>query len=413
MERRKSTQPLAAMKSHRLPKIVWLLGLVSLCMDFSSEMIHAYLPVFIRDVLGASVITLGLIEGIAEGTASISKVFSGVLSDWFGRRKPLVVLGYGLAALSKPLFPLARSAEWVLLARFADRIGKGIRGAPRDALIADVTPADIRGAAFGLRQSLDTAGALLGPLAAIGLMWLLAGDIRRVFWIATIPAIVAVAMLVIGIEEPSEHEGAKEKSRVPSWSEVRKFSPAFWFVVLIGAVFTMARFSEAFLVIRASDGGLRIEWIPLVLVVMNLVYVVSAYPAGWLSDRVGRMALLMLGLAVLAVADALLATTQHLNIVFVGIALWGLHLGITQGLFSALVADTAPADLRGSAFGVFNFVSGVVAVASSLLAGALWKYSGPSTTFFTGAAFSTLALAGLIAAWVGRPQTESQTGASN
>jgi MFS family permease len=391
------------MNPNRLPKIVWLLGVVSLCMDFSSEMIHAYLPVFIRDVLGASVVTLGLIEGIAEGTASISKVFSGVLSDWFGRRKPLVVLGYGLAALSKPLFPLARSAEWVLAARFADRIGKGIRGAPRDALIADVTPPEIRGAAFGLRQSLDTAGALLGPLAAIGLMWLLADDIRRVFWIAAIPAFVAVAVLAFGIEEPSQHEGAKEKSRVPGWSELRTFSPAFWFVVVIGAAFTMARFSEAFLVIRASDAGLKMGWIPLVLVVMNFVYVLSAYPAGWLSDRVDRIWFLIVGLGVLIAADVLLATTTNLNVVFVGIALWGLHMGLTQGLFAALVADTAPTDLRGSAFGVFNFVSGVVAVGSSLLAGALWKFSGPATTFFTGAAFSTLALAGLVAAWVRRP----------
>jgi MFS family permease len=390
------------MKLNRLPKVVWLLGVVSLCMDFSSEMIHAYLPVFITNVLGASVVTLGLIEGIAEGTASISKVFSGVLSDWFGRRKPLVVLGYGLAALSKPLFPLARSAEWVLVARFADRIGKGIRGAPRDALIADVTPSKIRGAAFGLRQSLDTAGALLGPLAAIGLMWLLADDIRRVFWIAAIPAIVAVAVLAFGIEEPLQHESKKEKSRVPSWSEVRKFSRAFWFVVSVGAVVTMARFSEAFLVIRASDAGLSIGRIPLVFVVMNFTYVATAYPAGWLSDRVDRIWLMMVGSVVLIVADALLATATNMNFVFVGIALWGLHMGLTQGLFAALVADTAPDDLRGSAFGLFNFVSGVVAVGSSVLAGALWKFSGPSTTFFTGAAFSGLALLGLIAAWVRR-----------
>lgn len=405
------------MNSSRLPKIVWLLGLVSLCMDLSSEMIHAYLPVFIRDVLGASVITLGLIEGIAEGTASISKVFSGVLSDWFGRRKPLVVLGYALAALSKPLFPLARSAEMVLFARFADRIGKGIRGAPRDALIADVTPPDIRGAAFGLRQSLDTAGALVGPLVAIGLMKLLVGDpdvtLRQLFWIAAIPALAAVAVLATGLEEPARHEDNKQELRAPRWRELGTFSGAFWFVVVIGAVFTMARFSEAFLVIRASDTGLALQWIPLVFVVLNFTYVISAYPAGWLSDRVGRMGLLVLGLAVLIVADALLATSENRTNVLVGVALWGLHMGLTQGLFSALVADTAPAELRGSAFGVFNFVSGVAAVFSSVLAGALWKYSGPAATFLTGAGFSTLALAGLIVAWLRRPRLGARNGASN
>jgi MFS family permease len=395
------------MKAERIPRVVWLLGLVSLCMDFSSEMIHAYLPVFITSVLGASVVTLGVIEGIAEGTASISKVFSGVLSDWFGRRKPLVLLGYGLAALSKPLFPLARSAEWVLGARFADRIGKGIRGAPRDALIADVTPAEIRGAAFGLRQSLDTAGAILGPLAALGLMRLLNDNVRRVFWIAAIPAVVAVVALAFGIEEPTQHANKKETSRLPLRSEIGKFSGRFWFVVFIGAIFTMARFSEAFLVIRASATGLELEWIPLVLVVMNITYVVSAYPVGWVSDRVGRMGLLVLGLVVLIAADVLLATTQSLNVVLVGIGLWGLHLGLTQGVFSALVADTAPNELRGSAFGVFNFVSGVVAIFSSVLAGVLWKWGGHSTTFFSGAAFSALALIGLAAARVWRPARRS------
>jgi MFS family permease len=384
------------MKPKSIPRVVWLLGLVSLCMDTSSEMIHAYLPVFIRDVLGASVVTLGLIEGIAEGTASISKVFSGVLSDWFARRKPLVVLGYGLAALSKPLFPLAKSAEWVLVARFADRIGKGVRGAPRDALIADATPAGVRGAAYGLRQSLDTAGALLGPLAAIGLMELLSGDIRRVFWIAAVPALVAVVVLVVGVEEPARRADGNEPARAAHWREIKKFPLGYWIVVLIGAVFTMARFSEAFLVIRASDAGLSIEWVPLVLVVMNCTYVATAYPAGWLSDRVGRMSLLMLGLVVLIGADLVLATQRSLAAVFVGIGMWGLHMGLTQGLFSALVADTAPAELRGSGFGVFNFVSGVVAVGASVLAGALWKWAGPPATFFAGVAFSAIALAGLI-----------------
>lgn len=383
----------------RIPHVVWLLGLVSLCMDLSSEMIHAYLPVFIRDVLGASVVTLGMIEGIAEGTASISKVFSGVLSDRFSRRKPLVVLGYGLAALSKPFFALASSAEWVLFARFADRIGKGIRGAPRDALIADVTPGEVRGAAYGLRQTLDTAGALFGPLAAIWLFRLLGGDIRKLFWVAVLPAVAAVGLLAVGVGEPERHVGNEQKPTMPHRGKLRQFPIGFWVVVLVGALFTMARFSEAFLVIRTSDAGLSLEWIPLVLVLMNVTYVLSAYPAGWLSDRVGRIGLLVLGLFVIMGADILLATAASLSAIFLGIALWGLHLGLTQGLFAALIADTAPADLRGSGFGVFNFVSGIIAVFSSVLAGALWKWHGPAVTFYSGAVFSAFALAGLIWWW--------------
>jgi MFS family permease len=384
------------MEAKRIPRVVWLLGLVSLCMDLSSEMIHALLPVFLVSTLGASTVTLGLIEGVAEGTASIAKVFSGVLSDRFGRRKPLVVLGYGLAALSKPLFPLAQTAGWVLAARFADRIGKGIRGAPRDALIADATPADVRGAAYGLRQALDTAGALLGPLAAIGLMILLAGDIRKVFWVALLPALAAVAMLALGVEEPPRHVEKHSQLTVPHWSDLRRFPTRFWIVVAIGAVVTLARFSEAFLVLRASDAGLARDWIPLALVVMNLMYVISAYPAGWLSDRTGRIGLLMVGIAIIIAADLVLMAGSSLNVILLGIALWGLHMGLTQGLFAALVADTAPADLRGSAFGVFNFVSGVVAVFSSLLAGGLWEWRGPEVTFGAGAAFAVLALAALL-----------------
>lgn len=384
------------MKTSRLPRVVWLLGLVSLCMDLSSEMIHSLLPMFLKSELGVSLIVIGLIEGIAEGTASISKVFSGVLSDRFGRRKPLIVVGYGLAALSKPLFPLANSAGWVFVARFADRIGKGIRGAPRDALIADITPSESRGAAYGLRQALDTTGALLGPLVAIGLMMLLAGSYRKVFWLAAVPAIAAVAMLVLGVKEPERHIDRRERPKMPRWREVRQFPFEFWIVVAIGAVFTLARFSEAFLVVRASDAGLPRDWIPLALAVMNLTYVISAYPAGWLSDRVGRVKLLAIGLAIIIVADVVLATGSSLTVVLAGVALWGLHLGLTQGVFSALVADTVPADLRGGGFGAFNFVSGLVAIPASVLAGALWDWHGPWVTFTAGATFSAVALAALI-----------------
>ena len=380
----------------RIPRVIWILGLASLCMDLSSEMIHSLLPVFLVSVLGTGAETLGLIEGVAEATASIAKVFSGVWSDRLGRRKPLVIFGYGLAALAKPLFPLATSASAVLVARFADRLGKGIRGAPRDALVADVTPPELRGAAFGLRQALDTLGALLGPLVAILLMAALTGNIRAVFWIAAVPAWAAVALLALGIEEPAEHADGRPPRTLPHWRDLRIFGAAFWCVVVIGAVFTLARFSEAFLVLRAHDAGLSLVWTPLALVVMNLTYVASAYPAGKLSDRIGRVGLLALGLAVLIAADFVLALGHQLTTILLGIAFWGLHLGLTQGLLAAMVADTAPADLRGSAFGLFYLVSGVATLVASLLAGALWQSAGPPITFAAGATFSALALAGLV-----------------
>ncbi|MGI6419601.1 MAG: MFS transporter [Thermoguttaceae bacterium] len=376
--------------------MIWVLGWVSLCTDVSSEMIHALLPVFLVSVIGASTVALGLIEGVAEAAASITKVFSGVLSDRLGRRKPLAVAGYGLAALSKPLFPLATSAVWVFTARFVDRIGKGIRGAPRDALVADCSPPEVRGAAYGLRQSLDTAGALIGPLAAIALMTILANDVRAVFWIAVLPGVASVALLALGVEEPTRHIGDNSPRRLPHWRDVRSLGGAFWVVTAIGSVFTLARFSEAFLVLRANQAGLTLAWTPLALVVMNLAYVASAYPAGRLSDRAGRIRLLAAGLAVLIVSDVVLATGQQIAVIMLGIALWGLHLGLTQGLLAAMVADSAPEALRGSAFGMFHFAVGLATLLASLLAGALWQSYGPALTFAAGAVFSAVALAGLL-----------------
>ncbi|HEX8622978.1 MAG TPA: MFS transporter [Allosphingosinicella sp.] len=384
-----------------LPRSVIALGFVSLAMDLSSEMIHALLPLFMVGTLGLSVAAVGLIDGIAEATASITKVFSGWLSDRLGRRKPLILLGYGLAALSKPLFPLASGALPVLAARFADRIGKGIRGAPRDALIADVTPAPIRGRAFGLRQSMDTVGAFAGPLAAIALMALLASDIRAVFWIAAIPAAVAVLLVLFAVEEPPA--AADASARVPlSLADLKRLDRAYWGVVGVGLLFTLARFSEAFLILKASGEGLALWLAPTVLVVMNLVYSASAYPAGIASDRIGTRGLLLGSLAVLAAADLLLAFVPGLVAAFAAIALWGLHMGLSQGLLSRLVADRSPPPLRGSAFGLFNLATGLAMLAASVTAGLLWDDFGPSATFLAGAAFAAAAALALLAAGRGQ-----------
>jgi MFS family permease len=378
----------------RLPAAIWALGGVSLLMDVSSELIHSLLPVFMVTTLGMSVLTVGLIEGMAEGTSLIVKVFSGVLSDYMGRRKPLAVLGYGLAAFSKPLFALASTAGLVLTARLLDRVGKGIRGAPRDALVADLAPPAMRGAAFGLRQALDTVGAFVGPVLAIVLMLLWANDFRAVFWVAVIPAFMSVAVLAFGVRESAS--AASGGSGNPIRREnLRRLGRSYWWVVAIGAVFTLARFSEAFLVLRAQQGGLALAWTPLVLIAMNVVYSVGAYPFGTLADRASRAALLAGGLAVLIAADVMLSLSNQGPALWSGIALWGLHMAMTQGLLATMVADAAPADLRGTAFGFFNLVSGFALLVASGLAGWLWDRWGAPLPFVAGAGLAALALAAL------------------
>ena len=381
-----------------IPSGVVALGFVSMLMDASSEMIHSLLPVFLVSVLGASALSVGVIEGIAEATASVAKVFSGTISDWIGKRKPLILLGYGLAALTKPLFPLANGVGAVLTARFVDRIGKGIRGAPRDALIADITPAASRGAAFGMRQSMDTVGAFAGPTLAVALMAASGDDFRFVFWIAVIPAMAAVAVILLFVREPERPATPAHARRSPiSREQMRRLDRRFWGVVTFAAVLTLARFSEAFLLLRAGDTGLRARYIPAVLIVMNIAYAASAYPFGRMADRMSRRALLAWGIALLMAADLVLAGARSITLVLVGAVLWGVHMGATQGILSAIIADRAPADLRGTAFGMFNLITGGALLGASLLAGVLWTTIGPAATFLAGAALAAIALAGLAA----------------
>jgi len=379
----------------RIPGAIWVLGFVSMFMDISSELIHSLLPMFMVTGLGISVFAVGLIEGIAESTALVVKVFSGALSDYLGKRKALAVLGYALGAATKPLFALASGAGLIVTARFLDRVGKGIRGAPRDALVADLAPAELRGAAFGLRQSLDTVGAFLGPLMATGLMILWADDFRAVFWAACVPAAFCVLLLIVGVKEPAHPEGRRRTNPIRR-EALALLGRGYWWTVGIGAVFTLARFSEAFLVLRAEQLGVPMSLVPLVMVAMNLVYSASAYPFGRLSDGMNRRTLLAWGLAVLIASDLVLGQAQHWSHLILGVALWGLHMGMTQGLLAAMVADTAPPNLRGTAFGVFNLMSGIAMLVSSGLAGWLWDAFGASATFHAGAAFCVLTLAGLF-----------------
>jgi len=373
-----------------------VLGFVSLLMDASSELVHSLLPVFMVSVLGATMVTVGLVEGVAEATASIVKIFSGALSDHLRKRKPLAVAGYGLSALSKPLFPLATSIAWVLSARFLDRVGKGIRGAPRDALIADITPTHLRGAAYGLRQALDSVGAFVGPLLAVVLMVRFANNIQAVLWTAVVSAALAVALLMAAVGEPASPPSPPARSNRLAVGEVALLPGRYWRIVSIGTVFALARFSEAFLVLRAQDVGLAIGYVPTIMIVMNVVYAGVAYPAGMAADRLSTRTLLVVGLLVLGVADLVLAVAASPALALAGAGCWGLHMALTQGLFSKLVADAAPPALRGTAFGFFYLVTGIALLAASLLAGLLWSAWGPRSTFMTGGLLAMLATIGLI-----------------
>lgn len=387
-----------------LPKGIWVLGLGSMFMDISSELIHSLLPIFMATVLGASMVTIGFIEGIAEAAASVTKVFSGALSDYFRKRKFLVVLGYALGALTKPVFPLATNIEWVFGARFVDRVGKGIRGAPRDALVADLVPPQLRGAAYGLRQALDSVGAFLGPLIAVVFMLWLANDIKAVMWVAVVPAFVAVLLLIVAVREPEPSlHTAPPKNRL-TLRDSKRLSLRFWLVVGLGAMFTLARFSEAFLILRAQDVGLALSYVPAILIMMNMVYAACAYPAGAAADRISARTLLVFGLGLLIAADVVLALAASPWTAFLGAALWGLHMALTQGLLAKLVADTAPVELRGTAFGIFNLVSGGALLLASVIAGSLWSLFGAAATFIAGAAFAALAAMGLL---LYRPQARA------
>jgi MFS family permease len=391
----KTGHTIAANGLPKIPRSVWALGFVSMFMDISSEMIHALLPLYMVTVLGTSVVAVGFIEGIAEATASITKVFSGALSDRLGKRKLLTVVGYGLGALTKPVFPLASGLDWLIAARFVDRIGKGIRGAPRDALVADVTPPELRGAAFGLRQALDTVGAFLGPLLAILLMWLTASHFQTVFWVAVIPALVAVGTLVAFVHEPEATATSRPVRSPLTLHQLRRLGAGYWRLIALAMVFTLARFSEAFLLLRAQDMGLAALWAPAVLVVMALAYSLSAYPAGVLSDRLGRRGVLMAGLGLLLLADVMLALWPGWAGLALGVVAWGLHLGFTQGVFAALIADSAPANLRGTAFGLFHLLTGVALLVASVVAGLMWDGVGFQATFLLGAVFAGITLTGV------------------
>jgi MFS family permease len=383
----------------RIPATVWVLGIVSLLMDVSSEMVQTLLPFYLVSVLGASALAVGFIEGLSVAIATTTKLFSGIIADWTRRRKALAVLGYGLGALSKLAFPFATSVGWIVAAKALDRVGKGIRGTPRDALIADVTPQEIRGAAFGLRKSLDTVGGFIGPLAAIGLMFALDGNVLAIYWIAVVPAFLSVFILVIGVKEPREPVAAKAAALPLRISDIIRLNSSVWLVIIAASMLTFARFSEAFLLLKSQEAGFMPAWIPVTMVVMHAVYGLTAYPAGRLSDAIGRSGILAASVGVLALAYVALAFAGSIPMFLVGVVLWGLHMGLSQGLLATLIADAAPPSLKGTAFGVFNLMTGIAVLTGNVIAGLLWDSYGSFGTFGAGAVLSLIALLIVTLVW--------------
>ncbi len=368
---------------------VWILGLVSLFTDFGTKAIQSILPLFLVSVLGANVSIIGLIEGIAESTASILKLFSGALSDYWGRRKELAILGYGLSTAIIPLFALANSPLWVLVARFGDRLGKGIRVAPRNALVADVTPIEQRGAAYGLRQTLDTIGAFSGPLVATIILLISGQNFRLVFWVALVSGIISVCLLVKGIREtPSSKE---KRSKLIQWDTFQQLGRNYWVLVLAATLFNLGHFSDAFLLLKAQHIGIANAWIPLSMIVMNFSYMLSAYPLGLLSDRMGRKQLLVVAFWLFSLVYLGFAWVQQPQQIWGLFALYGVYLGMSQGILLALVADVTPSELRGTGFGVINLVIGIILLPANLLAGFVWETANPQIPFLLGSFLAILA----------------------
>jgi MFS family permease len=364
-----------------------MLGLVSLLMGASSYMIISILPVFLVTVLGATVTSVGWIEGIAEATNSVAKIFSGTLSDRLGRRKSLVVLGYALAAFVKPVFAVAGDVATILFARFADRLGKGLRDAPRDALIADELPVRTRGAGYGLRIALFTIGCVCGPLLASLILFASGDDFRLVFWIAVIPALLSVAVLVFGVAEVRQDNG----DLTFALRDLRRMPALLWGTIAVATMLALARFSQAFLLLKAKQVGVDAAMVPLFMTLMGLVYGIAAFPCGALADRIDRRVQIRVGIGVLFGCYLVLATATDPWQAALGAALWGLQMGIIEGLMAAAISDAAPANLRGTAFGLYYFCTGLASLAASVAAGILWAQGGPALTFTIGAAVAVLA----------------------
>jgi len=404
--------PMSGSSSHALSRLspnIALLGLVSLLTATSSAMVYGLLPVFLVKVLGASIGIVGVMEGLAEASNSAMRLLSGITSDWIGRRKPVVAFGYLLSAANKLVFPMAESVSIVFVARLVDRFGKGVRDAPRDALISDLTPSHIRGSGFGLRTALYTMGFVLGPLAAIGLMVASGDNFRLVFAIAVAPAFAAVGILLFAIGEDPAQSSREARFRI-RLSHLSRLPAAFWWSISVASLLSLARYSPAFLVLKASDVGIDPAFVPLILVFTHTVFSAAAYPFGALADRVDHRLQLALAVAVLLAADLVLAAGGTMVTAFLGASLWGLQMGVSEGLLSASVANAAPDDLRGTAFGIYQLAFGLAAFGASGTAGALWSIGGPPLAF----GVSACVAAGVVPVLAFRPKanpttTESRT----
>jgi len=370
----------------RLPRNVWALSWVAFFNDTATEMGYWLLPQFLVGVLGASPMTFGLIEGAAETVSSFGRLLSGWLSDRLRRRKPLVAAGYTVANIVKPWLAVAASWGQVFWVRFTDRAAKGFRGAPRDALIADSVPQAQRGAAFGLRQAMDTAGAVLGPLGALALLPLFSGDVRKVFWLATIPGAVCILLVWFGVSEvrPAEHVGAV---REPPLHPVN-WNKSLVIILIAAGLFSLGNSSDLFLILRAQNLGVRAALAPGLGLLFNLVYTSLSWPAGKLSDQIPRRALVVLGYLIYGAVYLGFSLVRGPQFVWFLFAVYGMYYAMTEGVIRAWIADLVPSSSRGSVFGVFNWLVGVAALPASLVAGWLWRHYSPPAPFFVSALLS-------------------------
>lgn len=376
------------------------LGWVSFLTDMSSDMIYPLLPAFLTKSLGAGPAAVGLIEGLAETTASLTKIGSGIWSDRVRRRKPIVVLGYVIAAIARPLVGFARLWSQVLAIRFTDRVGKGIRTSPRDALLADIVPGDRRGRAFGLQRAMDNAGAVVGPLLAALLLKLAFVDERGVFLLAAVPGFAAIVVLLVAVPDTARRA---EVVRAPSPAR-GKLPATFWRVVAIFAFFTLANSTDAFLLLRAQDAGVALWQIPLLWSFFHAVKSATGVPGGALADRAGRVPAITLGWLVYCLAYAGFAFVSRPLAVWGLFAFYALFFGLTEGSERAFVADLVPEELRGRAYGAFHAAIGFTALPASVIFGVLWKQFGARTAFLTGAA---VALAAAAALWMATREIRS------
>lgn len=359
-------------------------------MKISSVIVFTLSPLFMTQVLGASIFAVGILEGILEVITLLARIFSGIISDYIHKRKSIIVVGYIFALISRPFLALATRMEDVFLGRAFDRIGNGLDATPRDALVGDLAPPQIKGACYGLRESLSRAGSFAGALLVMALLWLTEGNFSLVFWIGSIPTVLALMVLVIFVKDsPNQQAQHKKPTHKFKLKDLKKLPLPFWLILLLSGLFMLSNFSGAFLILRAEQTGLDLHLTSLVMIIQNLATAGTAYPVGYLSDKMGRRSMMGVGIVLIVCSDLLLAWGGSLYTILGGVLLWGAEIGITQSILAVFLADTCPQDLRGTGFGLFHFINGCCLLLANVFAGWIWHDVNPSAMFLASAVMAS------------------------